>query len=55
MNTEPADRESPRRQQALAELLDWLAAERGPLDTAEDEAEVARFMRLFGGSAAKPA
>ncbi len=55
MNAEQADRENPRRQQALAELLDRLAAERGPLDTADDQAEIARFMRLLGGSAEKPA
>lgn len=38
-----------RRQQALAELLDHLAEERGRLDTPEDEAEIARYMRLLGG------
>jgi hypothetical protein len=38
-----------RRQQALAELLDHLAEERGSLDTPEDEAEIARYMRLLGG------
>jgi antitoxin component of MazEF toxin-antitoxin module len=38
-----------RRQQALAELLDHLAQERGSLDTPEDEAEIARYMRLLGG------
>lgn len=38
-----------RRQQALGELLDHLAAERGRLDTPEDEAEIARYMRLLGG------
>jgi Arc/MetJ-type ribon-helix-helix transcriptional regulator len=43
-----ADLEDRNRQRALAELLDRLAAERGSLDTAEDEAEIARFMRLLG-------
>jgi hypothetical protein len=38
-----------RRQQALADLLDRLADERGRLDTPEDEAEIARYMRLLGG------
>ena len=38
-----------RRQQALAQLLDHLAEERGSLDTPEDEAEIARYMRLLGG------
>lgn len=40
-----------RRAQALADLLDHLADERGKLDTAEDEAEIARYMRLLGGVA----
>jgi Post-segregation antitoxin CcdA len=40
-----------RRQQALAELLDLLADERGRLDTPEDEAEITRYMRLLGGMA----
>jgi hypothetical protein len=38
-----------RRQQALANLLDHLAEERGDLDTPDDEAEIARYMRLLGG------
>jgi hypothetical protein len=38
-----------RQQQALADLLDHLAEERGRLDTPEDEAEIARYMRLLGG------
>jgi hypothetical protein len=38
-----------RRQQALGELLDHLARERGSLDTPQDEAEIARYMRLLGG------
>ena len=46
-----ADLESRRRQRALGDLLDRLADERGPLDSAEDEAEIARFMRLLGGTA----
>ncbi len=40
-----------RRQQALTQLLDHLAEERGSLDTPEDEAEIARYMRLLGGEA----
>jgi antitoxin component of MazEF toxin-antitoxin module len=40
-----------RRQQALADLLDHMADERGQLDTPEDEAEIARYMRLLGGMA----
>jgi hypothetical protein len=38
-----------RRQQALGEFLDHLAQQRGGLDTPEDEAEIARYMRLLGG------
>jgi len=38
-----------KRQRALADLLDHLADERGRLDTPEDEAEIARYMRLLGG------
>ena len=43
-----------KRQQALAELLDHLADERGRLDTPEDEAEIARYMRLLGGVGEEP-
>jgi antitoxin component of MazEF toxin-antitoxin module len=43
-----------RRQQALADLLDHLADERGRLDTPEDEAEITRYMRLLGGMAEAP-
>jgi hypothetical protein len=43
-----------RRQQALADLLDQLADERGGLDTPEDQAEIARYMRLLGGMAEEP-
>lgn len=43
-----------KRQQALADLLDRLADERGGLDTPEDEAEIARYMRLLGGIAEEP-
>jgi antitoxin component of MazEF toxin-antitoxin module len=43
-----------RRQHALADLLDHLAEERGRLDTPEDEAEIARYMRLLGGMADEP-
>ena len=39
-----------KQQQALADLLDRLADERGGLDTPEDEAEIARYMRLLGGT-----
>ena len=43
-----------KRQQALADLLDRLADERGSLDTPEDKAEIARYMRLLGGVNEKP-
>jgi antitoxin CcdA len=43
-----------KRQQALADLLDHLAEERGQLDTPEDEAEIARYVRLLGGHADEP-
>jgi hypothetical protein len=43
-----------KRQQALADLLDHLAGERGNLDTPEDEAEIARYVRLLGGRAEEP-
>jgi hypothetical protein len=43
-----------RRQQALTDLLDRLADERGQLDTPADEAEIARYMRLLGGMAEEP-
>ncbi len=43
-----------KRQQALADLLDHLAGKRGRLDTPEDEAEIARYMRLLGGVADEP-
>jgi antitoxin CcdA len=43
-----------KRQQALAHLLDHLADERGRLDTPEDEAEIARYMRLLGGLVDEP-
>jgi hypothetical protein len=43
-----------KRQQALADLLDNLADERGRLDTPEDEAEIARYSRLLGGTAEEP-
>lgn len=38
-----------RRRRALAVLLDELDAAHGPLDGPEDEAEIARFVRLLGG------
>jgi hypothetical protein len=43
-----------KRQQALSDLLDQLAEERGGLDTPEDQAEIARYMRLLGGMAEEP-
>jgi hypothetical protein len=43
-----------KRQRALGDLLDHLAAERGGLDTPEDEAEIARYMRLLGGMVEQP-
>lgn len=43
-----------KRQQALEGLLDRLADERGKLDSPEDEAEIARYMRLLGGRAEDP-
>lgn len=42
------------RRQALGQFLDHLAEERGKLDTPEDEAEIARYMRLLGGAANEP-
>jgi antitoxin component of MazEF toxin-antitoxin module len=44
-----------KRAQALASMLDHLADERGRLDTAEDGAQIARYMRLLGGVAENPA
>ena len=41
-------------QRALTDLLDQLADERGGLDTPEDQAEIARYMRLLGGMAEEP-
>jgi len=49
------DMAARRRQRALARLLDRLEIAEGPLDTAEDEAEIQRFMRLLGGTAAPEA
>jgi len=43
-----------KQQQALGNLLDRLAGERGALDTPEDEAEIARYMRLLGGMTDEP-
>jgi hypothetical protein len=40
-----------RGQEALGALLDRLSCDDGPLDTATDEAEIARYMRLLGGPA----
>jgi hypothetical protein len=36
------------------DLVEHLTQERGALDTPEDEAEIARYMRLLGGEAEKP-
>ena len=44
-----ADLDRARRQRSLGELLRRLEAEDGPLGTPEDQAEIARFMRLLGG------
>jgi Post-segregation antitoxin CcdA len=49
------DMAARRRQRALGQLLDRLEITEGPLDTAEDEAEIQRFMRLLGGTAARDA
>lgn len=38
-----------RRHRALGELLDRLDDERGPLNTPQDKAEIARLVRLLGG------
>lgn len=46
-----ADLVQRQRHRALGELLDRLAAEDGPLDTPEDEAEILRYMHLLGGEA----
>lgn len=43
-----------KREQALVDLLDHLAEERGRLDSPEDEAEIARYMRLLGGMSEEP-
>lgn len=43
--------ERRRRQQALGDLLARLDELDGPLDTADDAAEIARFTRLLGGTA----
>ncbi|WP_007514804.1 type II toxin-antitoxin system CcdA family antitoxin [Pseudofrankia saprophytica] len=40
-----------RRRRALRTLLERLDEQDGPLDTAEDEEEIARYMRLLGGPA----
>ncbi len=39
--------EKPSHQQALADFLDHLDGVHGPLDTDEDEREIARFMSLL--------
>ncbi len=40
-----------KRHKALVDLLDHLAIVSGPLDSDDDEKEIARYMRLLGGSA----
>ena len=40
-----------RRHKALGSLLEQLAKESGPLDSVDDETEIARYMRLLGGEA----
>lgn len=45
-----AEVERRRRQASLNSLLERLAELDGPLDSADDEAEIARFMRLLGGA-----
>jgi len=45
-----AEVERRRRQASLTSLLERLAELDGPLDSAADEAEIARFMRLLGGA-----
>jgi uncharacterized protein (DUF4415 family) len=42
------------RNKALGEFLDRLDAERGPLDTPEDEAEIRRHMINLGGDPDEP-
>jgi hypothetical protein len=39
-----------RRQRGLRALLDELDAQDGPLNSAEDEADVQRYIRLLGGT-----
>jgi hypothetical protein len=48
---DPTEFTRRNRQRALAELLNDLAAERGRLETAEDQAEIARYMSWLGGVA----
>jgi antitoxin CcdA len=42
-----------RRHRALGALLARLDAEQGPLDSPEDEAEIARYQWLLGGAATR--
>jgi hypothetical protein len=42
------------RNKALGDFLDQLAAERGALDTPEDEVEIRRHMRNLGGRPDEP-
>ena len=38
----------------LGDLLDYMADERGRLDTPEDQAEIARYMRLLDDGVEEP-
>jgi uncharacterized protein (DUF4415 family) len=42
------------RNRALGEFLDRLDAERGPLNTPEDEEEIRRYMIMLGGDPDEP-
>ena len=46
--------EKRMRNKALGEYLDRLDAERGPLNTPEDEAEIRRYMIMLGGDPDEP-
>jgi uncharacterized protein (DUF4415 family) len=46
--------EKRMRNKALGEFLDRLDAERGPLNTPEDEAEIRRYMIMLGGDPDEP-
>jgi antitoxin CcdA len=44
-----SDLAARRRHRFLSDFLDHLDETEGPLDTPEDEANIARFMQLLGG------